>query len=54
MKYTEVLTELLRMHEFQAKHPDIWHDTTWKETYFTLLNKVNDALERLDIEELAK
>jgi len=34
MKYTEALTELLRMHEFQAKHPDIWQDNPWKGNYY--------------------
>jgi len=54
MKYTEALAKLLQEHVRQFEHPELWQDNPWKGTYFTLFNKVFDALERLDIEELAK
>ena len=54
MTYIEALRKLLLEYERQAKYPKLWYDTTWKEIYFTLFNKVYDALNKLDKEELAK
>ena len=54
MKHTEALTKLLLEYGKQEQHPELWQDNPWKGTYYLLFNKVFNALERLDIEELAK
>ena len=48
MKLAEALTKLLKEHEYQAKHPEVWQDNPWKGTYYSLLNKVYDALETIE------
>jgi len=45
MKLTDSLHQLLREHEYQARHPEIWQDNPWKGTYYSLLNRVHDSLE---------
>ena len=52
MTYVEALHKLLVEHERQAKHPELWQDNPWKGTYYTLLNKVHNALEDYERMEL--